>query len=79
VSLGADNFLVALQLGKITQRSIVVLALHWTPESGRSPRRWTLAPVHRNVDESMESFVEKVAAKIQESIDERSSSRMVKI
>jgi signal transduction histidine kinase len=40
---------------------------------------WTLAPVHRNVDESMESFVEKVAATIQESIDERSSSRMVKI
>jgi hypothetical protein len=40
---------------------------------------WTLPPVQRNVDESMESFVEKVAAKIQESIDERSSSRMVKI
>src|ERR1700688_1566715 len=40
---------------------------------------WTLAPVQRNVDESMDSFVEKVAAKIQESIDERSSSRMVKI
>ena len=40
---------------------------------------WTLPPVQRNADESMESFVEKVAAKIQESIDERSSSRMVKI
>jgi signal transduction histidine kinase len=40
---------------------------------------WTLAPVSRNADESMESFVEKVAAKIQESVDERSSSRMVKI
>jgi signal transduction histidine kinase len=40
---------------------------------------WTLPPVQRNVDESMESFVEKVTAKIQESIDERSSSRMVTI
>jgi signal transduction histidine kinase len=40
---------------------------------------WTLPQVQRNADESMESFVEKVAAKIQESIDERSSSRMVKI
>jgi hypothetical protein len=40
---------------------------------------WTLPPFQRNPDESMESFVEKVAAKIQESIDERSSSRMVKI
>ena len=39
---------------------------------------WTLAPVQRNADESMESFVEKVTAKIQESIDERSCSRMVK-
>jgi len=38
---------------------------------------WTLPPIQRNVDESMKSFVEKVAAKIQESIDERSSSRMV--
>ena len=40
---------------------------------------WTLPPVQRNAGESMESFVKKVAAKIQESIDERSSSRMVKI
>lgn len=40
---------------------------------------WTLPPVQRNADESMESFVENVTAKIQESIDERSSSRMVKI
>ena len=39
---------------------------------------WTLAPVQRNADESRESFVEKVTAKIQESIDERSCSRMVK-
>jgi signal transduction histidine kinase len=39
---------------------------------------WTLPPVQRNADESLKSFVEKVAAKIQESIDERSSSRMVK-
>jgi sigma-B regulation protein RsbU (phosphoserine phosphatase) len=39
---------------------------------------WTLPPIQRNADESMESFVEKVAAKIQESIDERSSSSMVK-
>ena len=40
---------------------------------------WTLPAVQRNADESMESFVERVAAKIQESIDERSSSRMVTI
>src|SRR6202045_2463721 len=40
---------------------------------------WTLPPVQRNADESMKSFVEKVAVKIQESIEERSSSRMVKI
>jgi len=39
---------------------------------------WTLPPVPRNVDESMESFAEKVVAKIQERIDERNSSRMVK-
>jgi hypothetical protein len=35
--------------------------------------------VQRNADELLGSFVEKVAAKIQESIDERSASRMVKI
>ena len=40
---------------------------------------WTLPPVQRNADESMKGFVEKVAVKIQESIEERSSSRMVKI
>jgi hypothetical protein len=40
---------------------------------------WTLPAFQRNADESTESFVEKVAAKIQESIDKRSSSRMVKI
>jgi signal transduction histidine kinase len=39
---------------------------------------WTLPPVQRNANESMENFVEKVTAKIQESIEERSSSRMVK-
>jgi len=39
---------------------------------------WTLAPFQRGIDESMEKFVEHVAAKIQESIDERSCSRMVK-
>jgi hypothetical protein len=39
---------------------------------------WTLPPVQRNADESMKSFVEKIAVKIQESIEERSSSRMVK-
>jgi two-component sensor histidine kinase len=39
---------------------------------------WTLPPVQRDADESIKSFVEKVAVKIQESIDERSSSRMVK-
>jgi signal transduction histidine kinase len=44
-----------------------------------STRYWTLPQVHRDADESMESFVEKVAAKIQESIDEQSSSRMVQI
>jgi signal transduction histidine kinase len=39
---------------------------------------WTLPPVQRSAGESMENFVKKVAVKIQESIDERSSSMMVK-